>query len=194
MNDKKKITVSLKPSGLRGGSISPAATAAIAQAIQKQEGYAPGTLAYRNNNPGNLRFVGQPGATQGEGGFAKFATYDAGYQALQNQIQLDATRGTDAAGKPVTTLAELIGSWAPPNENDTGAYIISVSSQTGFDPNAPLSSLGDPAAVPTGDSTDTADTAATGIDIGGILSNISPVYLALAVGGASLGYLLLRKL
>lgn len=128
------------------GSISPAAVDSLAAAIQKQEGYFPGSLAYRNNNPGNLVYVGQPGASPGAGGFASFASYDLGLQALRNQITLDASRGTDVNGKPTTTVSELLSSWAPASENDTAGYIASVSAQTGFDPNAPLSSLGTDAA------------------------------------------------
>jgi hypothetical protein len=126
------------------GSISPAAVSAIAAAITVQEGNGPATLATRNNNPGNLIYVGQAGATQGAGGFAAFSTPAAGQAALENQITLDATRGTDATGKPTTTVAELITSWAPPSSNNTAAYIASVQIQTGYDPNAPLSSLGAP--------------------------------------------------
>lgn len=124
------------------GSISPSVVDALASAIQTQEGYYPGSVAYSNNNPGNLVYAGQAGATPGLDGFAKFSTYDQGLAALKNQITLDATRGTDINGNPTTTPAELLTSWAPPSENDTAAYIASVASQTGFDPNAPLSSLG----------------------------------------------------
>jgi len=72
-------------------------------------------LAYVNNNPGNLRYVGQAGAVQGEGGFARFETPEAGYQALIAQIQLDASRGL--------TLEQFINKYAPPSENNTGLYI-----------------------------------------------------------------------
>ena len=124
------------------GSISSSAVNSIAAAIQQQEGYYPGSLAYTNNNPGNLVYAGQPGATPGAGGFADFTSYAAGYQALTNQITLDATRGTDINGNPITTLSQLINSWAPPSQNPTATYISNVSAATGFDPNAPLSSLG----------------------------------------------------
>lgn len=123
------------------GSISPSAVDALSSAIQTQEGYYPGSLAYSNNNPGNLVYAGQAGATPGAGGFAKFATYDDGLAALKGQITLDATRGTDVNGNPTTTISQLLSSWAPPSENDTASYISSVASQTGFDPDAPLSSL-----------------------------------------------------
>jgi hypothetical protein len=127
---------------LAGAALSSSALDSISQAIQQQEGYYPGSLAYTNNNPGNLVYAGQAGASPGAGGFASFPSYQAGYTALQNQIQLDAVRGTDANGNPINTLSDLISSWAPPSQNDTATYIANVSAQTGFDPSAPLSSLG----------------------------------------------------
>lgn len=66
---------------------------AVALAIQAQEGYAPGTLAYTNSNPGNLVPAGQPGCVPGAGGFCAFPDYATGLSALQNQINLDASRG-----------------------------------------------------------------------------------------------------
>lgn len=179
------------------GSISPAAVNALASAIQTQEGYYQGSVAYRNNNPGNLVYAGQPGATQGAGGFAAFNSYNAGYTALTNQITLDAVRGTDVNGNPTTTVSQLLTSWAPPSQNDTAAYISSVTSQTGFDPNAPLSSLGAagieaPAVVMASDSTGSgsgADLAsvAMGFDSTMDLSSIGlpssvPVYALVGVG------------
>lgn len=65
----------------------------VAQAVQLQEGWAPGTLAYTNLNPGNLVPAGQPGCTPGAGGFCAFPDYATGYQALLNQVNLDASRG-----------------------------------------------------------------------------------------------------
>lgn len=111
----------------------------IAAAIERMEGFYPGSLAWRNNNPGNLVFVGQPGARAGAGGFAAFDSVELGRQALKNQIQLDIDRGRDAAGRPVVTLADLIASWAPPSENDTAQYIRNVAAWTGISPDAVLS-------------------------------------------------------
>ena len=98
-----------------------------------------------NNNPGNLIYVGQAGATEGAGGFAAFATLADGIQAAENQVTLDLSRGTDATGRPTTTLAELIGSWSPGNApgntpQATSNYISNVSGATGIDPNADLAS------------------------------------------------------
>lgn len=121
------------------GSISPALVDSLASAITNQEGYFPGSVAFRNNNPGNLIYVGQSGAVAGDGGFARFPTPEAGAAALRSQISLDLTRGTDAAGRPTTTIAELISSWAPASDgNDTASYIANVSAALGIDPDTPL--------------------------------------------------------
>jgi hypothetical protein len=184
------------------GSISPAAVTAIANAIQTQEGYYPGSVAYRNNNPGNLTYAGQPGATPGVGGFAAFDTLADGQAALQNQITLDATRGTDVNGNPTTTLAQLITSWAPPSENNTAAYIANVSATTGFDPNAPLSSLSVAAGSTmdySADATDTSDASlvdlsalSTPVDLSSVgLSSSTPVW---EIGAGVLGLALLARL
>lgn len=162
------------------GTIDPSAVTSIANAIQTQEGYYPGSVAYINNNPGNLVYAGQPGAVAGTGGFARFDTYQDGYAALQNQITLDVTRGTDVNGNPTTTVAQLMTSWAPPSENDTAAYIANVSASTGFDPNAPLSSLSSPAASQfsslSSDFSQTVDLSAVGF------SSPVPVYALIGVG------------
>lgn len=90
-------------------------------------------LAYVNNNPGNLRFVGQKGAVKGENGFAKFKTPQEGYNALLNQIELDASRGL--------TLAQFINKYAPPNENDTRLYVSQVAKATGAGLNTPINNI-----------------------------------------------------
>lgn len=170
------------------GSISPSAANSIAQAIQGQEGYAPGTLAYTNNNPGNLVYAGQAGATPGAGGFAAFDSYTDGYQAMLNQINLDATRGTDVSGNPTTTIAQLITSWAPPSQNNTTSYISFVAGQTGFDPSAPLSSLGSDsifssAAVTADDLSNDLSDDASSVDLSAIGIPYSvPVYALIGAG------------
>lgn len=66
--------------------------------IAQIEGYnVAGTIAQRCNNPGNLVFVGQAGATPCATApqFASWGTPDKGFNALDNQIMLDAGRGLD---------------------------------------------------------------------------------------------------
>lgn len=171
------------------GSISPDAVNSIAQAFQTEEGYYPGSIAYQNNNPGNLVYAGQAGAVPGAGGFASFSSYSAGYQALEDQITLDATRGTDVNGNPTGTLSQLISSWAPPSENDTASYIAAVSQSTGFNPDAPLSTLGTSAAGSTVDAgvsflDSTVDFSQVGI--------LTPVPIYWLVGAGLIGVALLR--
>lgn len=88
----------------------------------------------RNNNPGNLNFVHQPGAvlepTPLNGTaprFAKFPTAQTGLSALADQLLRYNTRGID-------TVTGVISMWAPPTENNTKAYIQSVAKSIGVNP------------------------------------------------------------
>lgn len=87
---------------------------------------APATVAprgVRNNNPGNIehrrdnRWQGQTG---NDGRFARFATPEHGLRALAVDLRTKSRRGLD-------TVQEIISAWAPPNENDTGAYVAGVT-------------------------------------------------------------------
>lgn len=84
-------------------------------------------LGIRNNNPGNLRFANQAGADPRSGSFAVFPNQALGLYHLARQMGLHYTRGR-------TTIRSLIQVWAPPNENNTEAYISSVAKQTGVGP------------------------------------------------------------
>lgn len=102
----------------------------------------PGTsVAERHNNPGNLVFAGQRGATVGETvaghTFARFKSTEEGVAALYRQLQLYQKRGID-------TLTEVMGVYAPEGANNTSAYIKALSKATGLDPNQQLN-FGDPA-------------------------------------------------
>jgi hypothetical protein len=193
--------------GAAAATMNPVAVNAIAQAIQTQEGYYPGSLAYTNNNPGNLVYAGQAGASPGAGGFASFSSYTAGYQALLNQINLDATRGTDVNGNPTTTVAQLIGSWAPASDpaNNTPAYVSSVAAQTGFDPSASLFSLGSPASTTVDTSAaadqpltgevltdDTSSADFSGVDLSGLTPSSLPAGILWLAGGV-VAVLLFRR-
>lgn len=97
----------------------------IKKEIARIEGYGvKGSLAQRQNNPGNLKFVGQKNAVLGAKGFAKFKTPQDGFNALHNQIVLDAKRGH--------TLETFLYKYAPPKENNTLKYIAFISATTGI--------------------------------------------------------------
>lgn len=94
----------------------------------------------RNNNPLNLQPLssGQwAGQTGTDGRYATFATPEAGMAAADQNLQAYATK------HGISTLAGVITRWAPPNENDTAAYIKTVANDLGVDPNAKLD-LSDP--------------------------------------------------
>jgi hypothetical protein len=90
--------------------LSPAQLSAFATALPATEG-GPGSLAARNNNPGNIKdgpFARrQPGYTgAGEGGYAKFASPQAGQQATESLLHRFYSRGQTSIrdiieGKPV---------------------------------------------------------------------------------------------
>lgn len=74
------------------------------------------------NNPGNLRSWG---GMPTQGGFAVFPSEDDGLRAMARQLQLYGNRGNN-------TIAGMVGTYAPPSENDTAAYIAHVAKQTGY--------------------------------------------------------------
>ncbi|WP_414454425.1 hypothetical protein [Enterobacter roggenkampii] len=80
-------------------------------------------IGFRNNNPGNLRIAAN--ATGKNGGFATFANDADGRAAMARQLMLYGDRGNN-------TLDGIIHTYAPQSENNTRAYIDSVSKSTGF--------------------------------------------------------------
>lgn len=95
-------------------------------------------LAEKNNNPGNIR-----GKT-GLGGFAGYATEQEGWDAMSRQLMMYFNGTSKAAGnKKLKTVKDIISTWAPPSENDTGSYIRDVSGFMGVGANDELN-LADP--------------------------------------------------
>lgn len=96
----------------------------------------------RNNNPGNIRygaFAKSLGATGQDGaGFAVFPTMAAGEKASQDLLGSYIAHGNN-------TIRKIVSRWAPSNENDTSAYINSVSRTTGISPDSPVGTAQIPA-------------------------------------------------
>jgi hypothetical protein len=159
----------------------------VANTIQQVEGYYPGTIAYANNNPGNLRCcsAGVPCANQSSSGatgcdsnnFAVFPSYDDGYSALENQITLDASRGL--------SIADFTSKYAPAQDsNDPASYAATIASATGLSVSDPLS-----AALTTG--TDTDDDTGGGIsDLGLSLPSFEYNSSLVVLGAIAVGLLL----
>lgn len=88
----------------------------------------------RNNNPLNIR-EGQDGGDlwQGEApgnwdaDFEEFTDPRYGYRAAARILQ-----NYGAAG--IVTLRQIINRWAPPEENNTDAYVNSMAAKLGIDP------------------------------------------------------------
>lgn len=85
------------------------------------------TRGIRNNNLGNLRVSKDQweGAVGDDGAFVIFDSPESGVRALAKNLQSYGRQGYDS-------IEKIINRWAPPNENDTKAYIDSVVAATGI--------------------------------------------------------------
>lgn len=110
----------------------------LAESIARFEGYfVSGSVAQRNNNPGNLRSGPRQIGTDAKG-YAIYATAEDGYADLDAQIDRNIDRGL--------TLREFFGGkpgvyagYAPAaDSNDPGHYADIVAGWTGTDPDAVL--------------------------------------------------------
>lgn len=127
--------------GLGLGDLPPGIVSTIASTIQQVEGYYPGSLAYINNNPGNLVLAGQSGATQGQGQaapglpFAQFPSYQDGLNALYRQINIYASMGL--------TIAQMMQKYAPGDDpvNDPTAYSLTIANALGVTPDTLLTDI-----------------------------------------------------
>lgn len=115
----------------------------VASTIQTVEGWFPGSVSFRLNNPGNLLYAGQPGAvphtiTSSDGSVHVFAQFDSvasGQAALDNQIALDASRGL--------TISQFAAKYAPAQDgNDPTSYAAKIAAAAGLSVNDPLSAAG----------------------------------------------------
>ena len=86
------------------------------------------TRGLKNNNPLNIRH--NPDLFQGEvrpgtdKAFKQFTSAAYGYRAAFVTLGTYLTRGWD-------TIEKIISHWAPPNENDTKAYVANVEKWSG---------------------------------------------------------------
>jgi hypothetical protein len=84
----------------------------------------------RDNNPGNIKWdpgTQWQGVTGEDSPFLIFADDTWGLRAMAK----DLTTKINVDG--LNTITSIITAYAPPSENDTAAYIASVSGDTGFD-------------------------------------------------------------
>ncbi|HCN5653082.1 TPA: lytic transglycosylase catalytic [Escherichia coli] len=94
-----------------------------------------GTLADRNNNPGNIRPVSGKG-------FRFFESALEGWEAMKNQLMRYFTGKT--TGRALQTIQDIVSTWAPVGDNnDPKKYAQDVAKWMGVSPNAILN-LTDP--------------------------------------------------
>lgn len=88
------------------------------------------TRGLRLCNPGNIE-KGDPwqglAVDQPDSRFCTFSTMAYGWRAMAVLLIGYSRRG-------LRTVREIISRWAPPNENNTAAYIAAVAEQTGVAP------------------------------------------------------------
>ncbi|MGR7527399.1 structural protein [Klebsiella aerogenes] len=87
----------------------------------------------RNNNPGNIRWGDDwkglvPTGQRTDKSFCQFTSPEYGVRAMVIIL-----RNYQQKYK-LNTVSGIIKRWAPPNENDTQAYINSVAQATGVSP------------------------------------------------------------
>lgn len=98
----------------------------------------PPTRGEKNNNPGNLRYVksihwqGLADPPQDDGGYCVFTTAYYGIRALCRDLYIANT--VDG----LKTVTDLVDRFAPPNENNTAAYILDMSDRMGVEADAPV--------------------------------------------------------
>ncbi|EEP9553008.1 lytic transglycosylase catalytic [Salmonella enterica] len=89
-----------------------------------------GTLADRNNNPGNIRPVGG-------NGFRFFESALQGWEAMKNQLMRYFTGKT--TGRALQTIQDIVSTWAPASDNnDPKKYAQDVAKWMGVSPNTVL--------------------------------------------------------
>ncbi|MDR1947605.1 MAG: structural protein [Desulfovibrio sp.] len=89
----------------------------------------------RNNNPGNIRHGDKwqgLSPDQPDSAFCSFTTAEYGIRAL-GKVLLNYQ-----AKHNLNTVRGLISRWAPPNENNTTAYVAGVARFLGVDPDAKI--------------------------------------------------------
>ena len=92
----------------------------------------------RNNNPGNIRITSNnwkgklPKDRNTDGAFEQFENLSWGIRALLRDLT------TKIEKRDLGTIRKIIAVYAPPNENNTEAYIQRVAAIAGIGPDTPL--------------------------------------------------------
>lgn len=121
------------------------------EAIKSHEGwylpgqrsdYPRGSISYRCNNPGNLKYVGQKRATsRTSNNFCIFASYDDGYAELKDLLTRAATGGSKYYS-PDMSLLRFYEVYAPASDNNIPHnYAADVARRIGVTVDTPIKNL-----------------------------------------------------
>jgi hypothetical protein len=95
---------------------------------------APVSNGFGINNPLNIRYLASNafrGQIGNHNGYGQYDTLENGTRAAGLQLTAYYNRG-------LTTPTQIISTWAPSSENDTGSYISDVSGRMGVAASEPL--------------------------------------------------------
>lgn len=99
-------------------------------------GSTSGVRGLRNNNPGNIRKSADKwqglAPVQDDPSFFKFTSASFGVRALGKILQ------TYRNKYGLQNVRDIIGRWAPPNENNTTSYVSSVARALGVSADEPI--------------------------------------------------------
>lgn len=125
-----QAVTSTAPTGANGSIAKVISTAPGSNTVQRPDGTiekVTGDRNWRNNNPGNIEagpFAQRMGAIGSDGRFAIFPDYETGRKAKAALI-------FEGKNYKDLNLKDAISRYAPPSENNTGAYQASVLSAVG---------------------------------------------------------------
>lgn len=90
------------------------------------------TRGERNSNPGNIdrnatKWKGMSPDQSGDKRFVVFTSPVWGIRALAKLLLTYSTLYPQDTARDIDTVREIVNRWAPPVENDTGAYVKAVA-------------------------------------------------------------------
>lgn len=123
----EEVTVSAQRIGgdvLEGLAVSAERVTAAVRSVFTPRGI-------RNNNPGNIEWIANAasrwrGMIDSDGRFGIFDSAANGVRAIGGELKASIRKGQ--------TIRQAIYEWAPPHENDTGAYVNVVARGAGAAP------------------------------------------------------------
>lgn len=97
------------------------------------------TRGERNKNPGNIdrnatKWKGMSPDQSGDKRFVVFTDAVWGVRALAKTLLTYSRVYPQDTPQDIDTVREIVNRWAPPVENDTGAYVSAVAKEVGADP------------------------------------------------------------